>query len=205
MQTTGKCVKSKMNISNSDTTYSDCTDSDSEYEVDFEPAKPAVINEKIIGNNLNEKSLPNSMGKEKKTNYIENIDNTEIYKLDDVIVNLGIFADIKKNDKLILNDKRKFSIDRRIFKGLRRKWDSQSIEHHIDTIQKTIDDASNHYEKLKLNREEHFDMNRLLTSLTKATTGLENLKETYKNEGKTEIYVKLDMYIGVMSKICRDR
>jgi hypothetical protein len=121
----------------------------------------------------------------------ENNNDDQQMNMEITLTNLKIMAQIKKGEKISINEQQIIEIDTRYAQSVRR-WFCQNnrqssvyfLNKVIDTSFKFIDNTYNNKETSTyyFNEESHTILQKFLIEMTNAKKGLGNLKETYTDD-----------------------
>ena len=126
------------------------------------------------------------------------MDELQIEKLEDVILNLKLISKIKQNDKMIVVNKI-IQVDHRLFQPLFRWYTSDNRSETFNFITLIINKG---IENLSSEKKEDvfYSKDFIKKELLNCLEGLENLGATYKND--ILISSKIDLLKDKIKKIC---
>lgn len=126
------------------------------------------------------------------------MDELQIEKLEDVILNLKLISKIKQNDKMIVVNK-VIQVDHRLFQPLFRWYTSDNRSETFNFITLIINKG---IENLSSEKKEDviYTKDFIKKELLNCLEGLENLGATYKND--ILISSKIDLLKDKIKKIC---
>ena len=126
------------------------------------------------------------------------MDELQIEKLEDVILNLKLISKIKQNDKMIVVNK-VIQVDHRLFQPLFRWYTSDNRSETFNFITLIINKG---IENLSSEKKEDviYSKDFIKKELLNCLEGLENLGATYKND--ILISSKIDLLKDKIKKIC---
>jgi hypothetical protein len=132
-----------------------------------------------------------------------NNDVDSIQLIDKILLNLKMLSLIKPDDKLY-TENNLIKIDSpKIIQGILRWINDYSRSNTMDDIDKLISDTTQYVNdtlaKNKRTADDNRNCQKILVEITKAFTGIQNLKITYKND--TFIQSKLDIINEKMLEI----